>query len=361
DSGRILALISQPGFDPNYFWQADEQEAHKALFAPRYDRQLLRPLLVQAAAVLEAGLDNNVLPVTISVPDYGLSEEVLREDWLKLALGRAVPDFLPLSAGRTASSGDVNRFGLLSPVQMVYGLASLLNGGHRVQPWFLHALYDHAEKDFFLREKTVSSGERLLSPIQGIQLRQKLLGDGAFSDERGFLFADTLSTLSERNGLSAHHIQDVLVAAVPGERPEVLLLFTVDYNRLAPYPPEVEGRDRDGLFRLGRDLLPVLIGYGGPVESFTEPSPEKNSANLRRYFSSRKLNTAERQENIVHAEQLMPSLIGLSLRKGLQQINKYNITVRIQGSGRIIEQKPAVGEPLSETETCELILETEHE
>lgn len=38
DSGRILAMISQPGFDPNYFWQTDELQAHKALFAPAMTR-----------------------------------------------------------------------------------------------------------------------------------------------------------------------------------------------------------------------------------------------------------------------------------------------------------------------------------
>ena len=55
----------------------------------------------------------------------------------------------------------------------------------------------------------------------------------------------------------------------------------------------------------------------------------------------------------------MPSLIGLTLRKGLQQINRSNIKVRIHGSGRIVKQKPAAGELLSETEICELTLETE--
>jgi cell division protein FtsI (penicillin-binding protein 3) len=97
------------------------------------------------------------------------------------------------------------------------------------------------------------------------------------------------------------------------------------------------------------------------VETFADPSPEKNPANLRRYFFSRKFSTAEVKENLVHTEPLMPSLIGLSLRKGLQQINRYNINVRIQGSGRIVDQNPAAGEPLTETEICELILETEHD
>jgi cell division protein FtsI (penicillin-binding protein 3) len=244
---------------------------------------------------------------------------------------------------------------------MIYGVATLLNSGQRVAPWFLNGLYDYTEERFFLRDFTVSPRERILSPVQGIQLRREILGNSFSSDEGGFLFADAASTVSQQNGLSVHHTQDLLLAAVPREQPDVLLLLTVDYGTLAPHPPEVESRDLEGLLGLGRNLLPILVGYGGPVETFAEPSPEKNSANLRRYFFSRKLSAAEVQENLVHTEPIMPSLIGLSLRKGLQQINRYNIKVRIQGSGRIVDQNPAAGEPLSETEICELILETEHD
>jgi cell division protein FtsI (penicillin-binding protein 3) len=298
----------------------------------------------------------------VSVPDYGLSDELLQEYWLRLDLGRPIPDFLPISSdlGR-APSEDIAVSGLLSPVQMVYGVATLLNSGRRVDPWFLNGLYDYTEERFFLRDFTVSPRERILSPVQGIQLRQEMLGDSLSSNEDGFLFADIASTVSEQNGLSDHHIQDLLLVAIPREQPDVLLLLTVDYGTLAPQPPEVESRDPDGLLGLGRNLLPILVGYGGSVETFAEPLPEKKSTNLGRYFFSRKLSAAEVQENFVHTEPLMPSLIGLSLRKGLQQINRYKIKVRIQGSGRIVDQNPAAGEPLSETEICELILEKEHD
>ncbi|MCW5213934.1 hypothetical protein VU13_01190, partial [Desulfobulbus sp. US5] len=167
DSGRILALVSQPGFDPNYFWQTDEQKAHKALFSLRYDQELIRPLLIQAATALEVGVDRSVLPVTVSVPDYGLSEDVLQEYWLRLDLGRPIPDFLPVSSGqRGASSEEINAAdvsGLLSPVQMVYGLATLLNSGWRVKPWFLNGLYDYTEERFFPRDFNISPRERILS------------------------------------------------------------------------------------------------------------------------------------------------------------------------------------------------------
>ena len=365
DSGRILALVGQPGFDPNYFWQTDEQKSHKALFAPRYDQELIRPLLIQAATAFEVGMDRSVLPVTVGVPEYGLSEELLQEYWLRLDLGRPMPDFLPVSSGPGETSSEdidaANRAGLLSPVQMVYGLATLLNSGQRVEPWFLNGLYDYTEERFFLRDFNVSPRERILSPVQGEWLRRAMLGNSSSSDQGGFLFTDTASTVSEQNGLSVHHIQDLLLVAVPREQPDVLLLLTVDYGTLDPQPPEVESRDSEGLLGLGRNLLPVLVGYGGSVETFAEPSSEKNPANLRRYFFSRKLSAAEVKENLVHAEPLMPSLIGLSLRKGLQQINRYNINVRIQGSGRIVDQIPAAGEPLTETEICELILEKEHD
>ena len=161
--------------------------------------------------------------------------------------------------------------------------------------------------------------------------------------------------------LRVHHIQDVLVAAVPRERPEVLLLLTADYGTLAPHPPEVGERNRNGLLGLGRNLLPVLVGYGEAAETFAKPLPEKKSANLRRYFFSRKTTAVEVRKKFIHTEPVMPSLIGFSLRKGLQQINRYNIKLRIQGSGRIVAQKPAPGAPLNEAEICELILETEQD
>ncbi|MCW5211480.1 hypothetical protein VU04_01045 [Desulfobulbus sp. TB] len=370
DTGQILAMVSQPGFDPNYFWQTDEQKAHDALFAPRYHQDLLRPLLVQAAALLENNM-HAVLPVTVSTPDYGLPRQVLHDYWLKLGLRQPVPDFLPVSSSQTENffnaGTDIGTHTLddvfgssetLSPMQMIYGVATLLNSGYRVMPWLFNGLYDHHEKRFFLHDDNAFPRKRILPPVQGIWLRRELLNDSSFFQEEGFLFTHSVSTTSKQKELNVHHIQELLLTAVHQEQPEVLLLLTVDYGTLDPYPPEIEYRNLGGLLGVGQNLLPLLTQHIGTVKEFTKPLPEKNAANLRRYFLSKKLSSTEVKESLVHTEPIMPSLIGLTLRKGLQQINRYNIKVRIQGSGRIVEQKPAAGELLNETKNCELILES---
>uniref|UniRef100_UPI0040567617 PASTA domain-containing protein n=1 Tax=Candidatus Electrothrix sp. TaxID=2170559 RepID=UPI0040567617 len=365
DTGRILAMVGQPGFDSNYFWQADEQKAHNALFAPRYHQDLLRPLLVQAAALLENGM-TSVLPVGMSLPEYGLPENVLYDYWQQLGLGLPVPDFLPISSERkevtppsVGTVGAIGSSGPLSSLQIIYGIATLLNSGYRVKPWLLHGVYDHAEERFFYRDDTVSSRERILPPVQGIRLRRELLNDPSFSEEGSFVFAHSVVTHFVQNGLSTHYIQELFLTAAPLERPEILLLFTVDYGTLDPHPAEVEDRSIGELSEMGRKIQPNLVGYGGIVTDVTKPLPEQNVVNLRRYFLSKKLRSAEVKEKSVHTEPTMPALVGMTLRKGLQQINRYSIKVRIHGTGRIVKQKPAAGELLNEIELCELTLETE--
>jgi hypothetical protein len=47
----------------------------------------------------------------------------------------------------------------------------------------------------------------------------------------------------------------------------------------------------------------------------------------------------------------------LSLRKGLQRISPYHLKVNVSGTGHIVAQNPAPGEPLSSSGVCELTLQ----
>jgi hypothetical protein len=52
---------------------------------------------------------------------------------------------------------------------------------------------------------------------------------------------------------------------------------------------------------------------------------------------------------------LMPDLHGVSLRKALQVMTPYGLKVRVQGVGRVVEQRPGAGEPITVDE-CLLVL-----
>ncbi|XOF34934.1 MAG: hypothetical protein ACL93V_06490 [Candidatus Electrothrix sp. YB6] len=360
DTGRMLAMVSEPGFDPNYFWQTDEQQANNAVFAPKYVRHLVRPLLVQAAAVLAAGMDRELLPVTVSEPEYGLNKEQTDAYLWQFGLQQPVPDFLPIPSLTERYGGEPDSASaLLSSMQLTVGLAALLNNGYRVTPWLVRALYDHTEQRFFPRDLASSLRERVLSPIDAIRLRQEILKASWYRRKEGLLFVNTDAVSVPHNGFNKHFIQDILLAAVPKQNPKLLLVFTVDYNSLYPHPPEADtGQDKKELAEIGHYLLPLLAEHNRAAAELTPPPTEKNTVNMRRYFFTRRLKPSDLKKEFMRADPIMPQLIGLSLRKGLQQINLYNVQVRIRGSGRIVAQKPAAGEPLTADTPCELILES---
>ncbi len=360
-SGRVLAMASQPGFDPNYFWQAENRELQDLVFMPDFDRDLVRPLLVTAAAIYEAGLDGEILPVTVRAPDYGLTEEKLDEYRDLLGFQRPVQRILPSAREQAQPDGvEMAKSDRLSGAQMEVGLASLLNGGSRVKPYFLHSLYDHNQDRFYFRDNDFIQRQRVIPPAAGINLRRELLLNSPYSNKEGFLFVNSNINISENNGLSDYTIQEVLLAAVPRKTPKVLLLMAVDYGILYPLPPGAAKtkKSKKDLAAVGRRLLPVLAAYTTD-EQVAEHPAGKSEDNYRRFLISRRLELPEQKKSYVHVNKIMPEVTGLSLRKGLQQISLYHLKVSIKGSGRIIAQKPAPGESLAETGVCELTLQSQ--
>ena len=54
---------------------------------------------------------------------------------------------------------------------------------------------------------------------------------------------------------------------------------------------------------------------------------------------------------------IMPDLGGLSLRKSLRLLQGIKIKINIQGTGRVVSQKPHPGAPLRGIKECFLVLE----
>jgi len=367
-SGKVLAMVSQPSYDPNYFWQADSRRVHDLLYTQVYSRSLIRPLLVTAAAIYDAGMEGEILPATVSVPDYGFSGEQLDSYWKLFGLNEPVQCQLSFNSSARQTQAHANETGdcnKLSGAQMGVGLATLLNSGSRVTPYYLNSLYDHNQSRFYERAAGFNKRQRLIPPADGIFLRRELLLNSPYSRKDGFLFANSQTnvTVSKKSGFSEYQNQEVVLAAVPRKIPKILLMMAVDYGSLYPAPlQKSDGSGEDGqaetLADLGQQLLPVLTDYAFR-DYVAERPEEKNHDNMRRFFISRRLVMPTIKKRHEYARQIMPALTGMSLRKGLQQIRPFNLKVRIKGSGRIVAQNPAPGVSLTDTGVCELTLQSQ--
>jgi cell division protein FtsI (penicillin-binding protein 3) len=366
-NGNVLAVVSQPGFDPNYFWNADDQRLEGQAFRPKYGKDLVRSLLVTSAAIYDAGLNGDVLPPTVRAPEYGMNREKLDQYWKLFGFDQPVQCRLP--ADKVTASVDKSGPGKqdrLSGVQLAVGLASLMNGGSRVTPEFFSSIYDHAERKMHFLDRSVNEKSRIIPPADGVHLRRELAAQPFFNSREGFIFTGKVEKAERDNGLTAYSIQELLVAAVPRDRPEVLLLMAVDYGGLYPLVPGKSQKKKrkkktktktKNLAAIGRTLLPVLA-VSGSSESSQKHPVAKSEDNYQRFLISRRLDLPETKQGYVQVEKLMPELTGLSLRKGLQRISAFNLDVSIKGSGRIVAQNPAPGEPLSKRASCRLTLES---
>lgn len=358
DTGRLLAAVRQPGLDPNYFWQTSGQALPKEdgpLFPDELLPELLRPLLAETAAADEGGLSGQQLPAGISAPGGGPSDEDIARCWHEFGFDQPAPELLPVAPKSSLSEAS----GRLSVMDVAVGAASLFNSGKRISPWLLKAVHAPDQQRLFSRDLSRAAPQRLIPPAAGVQLRRQLLHSSAWSSADGFLFVNSMAAAERRSGLSEQRLQDILIAAVPQDLPRVLLVMAVDYGSLYPQPPDIDpAQDKARLEELGRGLLPLLAKFANEDRLLPAPPPARNEANLRRFLLSRKLNrpVAEEKNFDPAAADIMPSLVGLSLRQGLQKLNLRNIRVQIRGSGMIVEQKPAPGTALAKIETCELTL-----
>jgi cell division protein FtsI (penicillin-binding protein 3) len=353
-SGRILALVNQPSFNPNYFWKANENNRVNRIYNHVLDKSLIRPILARAAAIEREGLDGpGLLPTTVAAPDYGFNGEQLDAFEQKIQLYGSVfgnwesgpgaperPDALPVVTG----------------VQVGVTLASLVNGGWRITPYVVDSLYDHATQKRYYRSNEATEKRHVLDPALGVKIRRELFTDWLQDKDNMAVFTAEQVRIQAEKELSRYSMQELFLGLAPAKQPKLLLMMAVEQDHLLPMPGE-KYNEKEALEQMGRELLAVLAKTPSP-EGLPERPPEKSQENLRQFFISKRLNFRNAPGKANEPVPVMPQMRGMSLRKGLQQIDQYKLKVRINGSGRIVAQYPLPGQPLLGVNECILTLDS---
>lgn len=353
-SGRILALVNQPSFNPNYFWKAQESNRVNRIYNHVLDKELIRPILARAAAIEREGLDGpRLLPETVAAPDYGFTRERFDAFEQQIQLYGSVFGNWESGPGTPEQPGALPS---VTGVQVGVTLASLVNGGWRNTPYVVDSIYDHATAKRYCRSNDATGKIHVLDPALGVKIRRELFAKWVLEQENVVVFtADHLQWQKEKE-FSRYSMQNLFVGLAPAKQPKFLLLMAVEQDHLLPMPAG-NGSGVAALERMGKDLLAMFL-KNQPTEAPLEKPPKKNMENLRQFFISKRLNFQVASGKANEPVAVMPLLRGLSLRKGLQQLNQFKMKVRVNGSGRIIAQYPLPGTPLAGIDECILTLDT---
>lgn len=353
-SGRILALVNQPSFNPNYFWKASESNRVNRMYNHVLSKELIRPVIARAAAIEREGLEGPaLLPMTVAAPDYGFSTEQLDAFERQIQLYGSV--FGNWETGPGAPQ-DAQADPVVTGVQVGVTLASLVNGGWRITPYVVDSLYDHHTDKQYPRNNDATEKIHVLDPALGVKIRRELFTNWLLEQENLVVFTADYAQKSKGKDSSSFSMQELFVGIAPPKQPRFLLLIAVEQDYLEPRASE-KGSSLAAMEQMGKELLKGFVKTGN-LDNVAEKPPERNNENLRQFFISKRLNFRETPEKINEPVPLMPQMRGLSLRKGLRQIDTYKMNVRINGSGRIIAQYPLPGQSLVGVDECILTLDT---
>ncbi len=353
-SGRILALVNQPSFNPNYFWKASESNRVNRTYNHVLNKDLIRPILARAAAIEREGLDGPaLLPPTVAAPNYGFSGEKIDAFEQQIQLYGSVFGNWESGPG-VPDQADAQP--VVTGVQVGVTLASLVNGGWRITPYVIESLYDHNTAKRYSRHNEATEKIHVLDPALGVKIRRDLFTNWLLEQDNMIVFTADHVQMRKEKEFSQYSMQELFVGMVPAKQPKYLLLMAVERDHLYPLSSE-KGSGKAALEAMGKELLSVFV-KSQSLEGLAERPPERSKENLRQLFISKRLSFREAPGKANEPIPLMPKMRGMSLRKGLQQIDKYKMKVNINGSGRIIAQYPLPGQSLIGVDECMLTLES---
>ena len=350
-SGRILALVNQPSFNPNYFWKAKETNRVNRIYNHVLDKELIRPILARAAAIEREGLSGpGLLPETVAAPEYGFSAEELAAFEERIQLYGSV--FGNWESGPTAE--QTGEEPVVTGVQVGVTIASLVNGGWRITPYVVDSVYDHATSRRYHRSNEATEKRHVLDPAVGVKIRRELFANWLVPDENLVSFTASGLQIGKVEGYSRYSMQELFAGMTPAKQPKFLLFMAIEQDYLQPLSPE-QKKDKGTLESMGRELLASF--QVERAELVADAPPPKSQENLRQFFISRRLSAKTQPGKASEQVALMPTVRGMSLRKGLQQLNPHGMKVQVSGSGRIIAQYPLPGTPLRGVNECILTLD----
>ncbi|MBW6520423.1 MAG: PASTA domain-containing protein [Desulfoarculaceae bacterium] len=378
ETGAVVASANFPSFDPNLFYQYKKESLANLLLQPVVIPEKIRGFF-QDVALLQADWARygQIYPWSIAAGpvDRGLESHL----WEQLGLS-AVPDLdfsvqdgsgnvdgpgkVPAVLGSEAAGMPV----MATPMQILLGMNSLLNGGRQVLPHVLDRVLErNGEREYFFRASVAGDGQgpsdalETISGGRGEQRQQlshpvlvetwKLFKAQGHKEVLNSVFVD----IQDLSFSPAEYLRTrMMFVLLPEDKPELILMVMVRQPYLEP--SVASAKNRLDLAGPAAKILPSMVALHQVHKNVSDMMrlSEKEEGN---YQQEQEIKSLVEQKTILKQHNHhMPDLSGLSLRRALRLLQDKKVKVRIQGSGRVVAQNPVAGTPLAGVKECLLIL-----
>jgi len=366
-TGELVAAAHIPTFDPNNFTQVAPE-----ILNDRFLEVLPVPSVFQTFFTQLSGLyvanDGVALPWSL-VPQAG--DESIQKRFLELvgvrenasvdlfgSKGEAVaeePVFKPVIVARGENGVAPEQ---MSPMALLDAMGTVLSADV-TRPAVVKRIIDAGSG-----EESILSGEQTLVPLSSdqnmiavIEQAAPLLKSTAVVGDSGAYYVhDKILTVTGSKWNTAFARFEYIFAEIPAGEHNLSMLIVLQR------PTEGPNRKHDVdliekiepkipriiiLQQVSRTIADVLEPENLDTENFQEKKVlVNNGEELQKGASSKPAVLG-----------IMPDLTGMSLRKSLRLIQGMPLEISIQGSGRVVSQKPLPGTPIKKTTICLLVLE----
>jgi len=248
-----------------------------------------------------------------------------------------------------------------TPLKILTAMAGIFSGGNRIRPHLVAVVSDaesgkeyrlngdETEPDVFT--EMVKKGAKEMDWILRSQANLGSSGALLFRDE-------SLVFIPSPTG-PEFFSNEMILAIIPADTTTLKMLVAVESQPEFP-SPEKKLKDKFLEKRVGKiiDRISVLQQIGKSVSDVVEIElKDEGNYPLKKNVETLSPDSLGTLENVEVTVGKMPDFTGLSLRRSLQMLQNYNVKIRLQGTGRVVSQKPSPGTSLQGLTECTLILE----
>ncbi len=376
ETGEIIGGANLPGFNPNNFTKYSQKQTENLFLLPLCLPEKYR-LFLRDATMLQAHGVDGISPSAWSLVsgNNDLGSQLRLWEWLGLE-GALETDFhVPTQSGKTGESpqGPVLASAIdfvfvpefATPLSLLASYSTLLNKGKKIHPFVVKKILDNETAvEVLLREKEVGGGQVEIWPdAEGERSRSLFRSQARRGVSNTYFFRDSILVSVDHGSLSQFMINDLLFVTIPAGSNDLNMLLVVQRNP--------RGGDKNGITRNGNleqlveekvEKISMLQQIAKSVADVVEPEMsdednyQGNDPQVTELYSGATIPVEKKT-----APGVMPDIKGLSLRKSLRLLQGIDLKLNIQGTGRVIGQRPQAGSSLKGVTECVLILEKQED